>query len=272
MRTIRLLKINILVLCFFLISIETNLEARQLYAVLVADTLDASIGTATVSALEGMQNQVNLIAQATDSTLNISLFQGLHTTPEKVLNEIKNLPISQDDIVILYFAMHGSRTPSKKNQWPDLYFGVSQQGVDFHEVSEWVKQKNPSFLLAIADCCNSYIPEGALKMVSMKQLRAMAQSWQEGYRNLFLARRGSLVLTAASPGQYSYAQPGIGGLLSMSFMKKLNEVVFAGQEHSWESILAIVDKDVNDNLASWNLSQNNELLLALSAPPLAGFL
>lgn len=249
------LKVNLLALCFLIVSMGTNLEARQLYAVLVGDTLDASIGTSSATALELMQNQVNVIAQATDSTLNISLFQGLHTTPEKVLQEIKNLPINEDDLVILYFTMHGSRTPSKTNQWPDLYFGVSNQGVDFHEISEWVKQKNPAFLLAIADCCNSYIPDGALKMVSLKQVSVRAQNWGSVYRKLFLERRGSLVVTAASPGQYSYAQPGIGGVFSTTFMKKLNEIALGGQESDWESIIAIVDRDVNEKLATWSLFQ-----------------
>lgn len=254
MQIIKYLKLNLIALCFLVVSFGTNLEARQLYAVLVADTLDPTIGTATATALELMQSQVNMIAIATDSTVNISLFQGIHTTPKKVLDEITNLPITEDDIVILYFAMHGSRTPSKLNPWPDLYFGVSREGVDFNEISERVKQKNPAFLLAIADCCNSYIPDGALKMVTFKQMVRMAQNWQEGYRRLFLENRGSLVLTAASPGEYSYAQPGVGGVLSISLVKTLNSIV-SGQEHNWESLLAVVDKEVHENLSRWNLSQ-----------------
>src|SRR5271155_3631153 len=143
-----------LILAAFVTSLfvfSQSAYAADLHAILVGDTTDSSLGTAFEKDLEFMQEKLKKIAKNTNLNLNVTLLQGNSVTPKKVLRQIESLQVSPDDVVVVYFTIHGFRTSSKASQWPSLYFGVSQQGVDFEAINEVVKNKNPRLLLSIAD-------------------------------------------------------------------------------------------------------------------------
>ena len=138
----------------------TKLQAARLHAFLIADTISGE--DEIVENLDSMQREVKRIAAFTDLKLNAFLFEGEQVRIENVIQQLDDLKIKPNDVVLLYFSMHGSRTLQKKNCWPDLIFTIDRSCygemgyLDMNKLNERVINKHPRLLIAIADSCNTY--------------------------------------------------------------------------------------------------------------------
>lgn len=139
-------------------------EGATLHTIIVGDTTEGEESYGTECSIDAMQRQMQRVAAYTNLDLNVVVFEGCRTTIKNVSQYFDQMVIGSDDVVVLYFAMHGGRSPEKENRWPDLVFALDQKRYDFDAFTRTFEQKNPRFLLSIADSCNSIMGEhGRLK-------------------------------------------------------------------------------------------------------------
>lgn len=102
-----------------------SIDAKDFYAILVADTLEDSIGISCHQDLQKMREFVEQSAQQSDMHLRLVMLSGGSTITKHLKNVVHALPITQDDVVVFFFAGHGYRTHSKKDKFPNLYIAIS---------------------------------------------------------------------------------------------------------------------------------------------------
>lgn len=231
---------------YFLLAVFTcgqlftvvHLEAANLYALLVADTVDESIGDYCGKDIRNMQKELQTIASKTGLKLSLTALQGGSTVADQVLQHLAQIQPGKDDVVFLYFSMHGFRTPSKQDIWPDLYFNNGQNALDFNSINQIAISKNPRLLISIADVCNNVLPDGAIPMVQAKALldREKASRTDKNYRQLFLSSAGTIIVSGCIPGESSWSYRK-GSLYTLEWMKSLKTEVEGKGVANWTTLL-----------------------------------
>jgi Caspase domain len=246
----------LLFLCLYTFALTSKVEAADMHVLLVGDTTDNTLGYAFQLDLNLMHDEVKKISQATGMKLNLSLYSGKQVTTENILDHVDKLDVNPDDVVIIYFSVHGYRTIDKQNQWPNLYFGSQGQGLDFDLVNQIVKAKNPRLILTIADSCNNYLPAGYyVPTITKKDFNPEKESIiQKNYKKLFLESSGSIVISSSIPGQYSWAYTYKGGVYTLQFLKDLSLAVNNQEPAQWAKLL----EDINMNVLVLTTQQTNQ--------------
>jgi hypothetical protein len=222
-----------------------SLAASTLHAFLVVDTSDWALHESFVSDLQQMTHQVQTIVDATGMELNFIKLEDQDVTRENVLQSIANTSVEPDDMVLLYFSSHGFRTEKKDDQWPFLYFNPQSEGLDFSLAIKLIQEKKPRFLLALADCCNSFIDDYTYNYYIKDELAFISRDKKKNnYKKLFVDSRGSIIISSSSPGQYSIGYPD-GGLYTQCFLINLQKMVNdSTAKVEWKTLLDSISSDV----------------------------
>lgn len=267
-----MLKIYAIIICLFL---NTSIYSATLHTILVSDTTEGEVSYGTECSIDMIHRQMRRVAFYTGSDLSVSFFEGWHVTIDNVKSYLENLQVEKDDIVVLFFAMHGSRQKDKSEKWPDLSFTLQNSHYDFNTFAQIVQNKSPKFLLAIADSCNSvrdlyddvddedeeedeeenkrnlenYITSLNINGPSSTYFtpydsldKAFAMEEDETlayYQSLFL-RNGSVKISSSQPGESAVRDySGFGGYFTLCFLKAMRE-----QVSDWEAMLNQTMSDV----------------------------
>jgi hypothetical protein len=221
-------------------------EAADIVSVIVVDTQDDSIGDSTAADLYKMQSLVSKIAKNTDLKPRQVILKDQNAVPAKMLNSLKSLKVNQDDVVIFYFSGHGYRTPSKGDSlWPNLYFSLRDEGVEYEKVVSLLQKKNPRLLITMADVCNNVISESqAPLLVRSFFKRVNEDKVTQNYRRLFLETNGLIRVTGAKKGEFAWATP-VGGTFTLAFIKSLETEVNSSAPADWTVLLDRVSIDLH---------------------------
>lgn len=216
-------------------------NAANLISVIVADTMDYSIGESVKIDSGRMQAIVKQAARFTDLNPIEICLTGNDTTSTNVLKKLDELSVSQEDVVIFYFAGHGYHLTSEQNStpWPNLYFSVNGQGLFFEKIIKDLESKKPRLLLAIADVCNSLIPDSHAPLRA--RAHALKSSYEDireyNYKQLFLETSGTIKVAGSSVGEFAWGGYN-GAIFTYSFANSLNEAVTSTTGVDWNLILA----------------------------------
>lgn len=213
-----------------------NTIASTLYAVIAADTRDASIGTTVSVDLKRVTEELKLIVDYTGLTLART---DCDFTADWVITAVNALPaMTDDDVVLFYYSGHGFRMASMDTPWPALY--VDGKGVLLSEVYTAIKAKNPGLLLVLGDCCNSYVSEGGVALVPVNRDALPQAIVAEHYKTLYLKSKGSYIASGCSKGEYSYCNTNVGGYFTDSLLHKMWDEIYTDGDPAWDSIFANV--------------------------------
>lgn len=238
-----------LVFLFLIVCLSTNLTAANLDVFLICDTEADGIGPSVRTNLLKMEG----FAKELSRTLNYDL--KLHVYKDKnansaFINKIKSLQCRSDGIVIFYWAGHGYREMAKKNPWPSFSFhNDCIRGVDLFHVVQLFKQKKPKMILAIADTCNSIIPDShaplLVKGITTDTVEA-SNNHAVNLKKLF-NQKGAFVFSSSSPGQPSwYWVMPEGGFFTIALFKAMSEELNLKGEPSWDAIFEKSKKYVKE--------------------------
>lgn len=221
------------------VSAPNGLEGATLHAMIVADTTDESIGESTAVDYQNMLQEARRIAKHTGLELNEITVRDQEATPALMWQKLNAIQVAPDDAIIFYFSGHGYRTSTKgSSPWPNLYFSRVQQGVDLGLVGQKLEEKNPRFLLVMADACNNIIPDEYAPMLVAKGLFSKPNEEQikANYRALFLDTEGVVIATSSRAGEYSWGTD-TGGLFTVALLRSLKQVVESSTVPSWEKLM-----------------------------------
>ncbi len=236
---------NILILLFsslFLLSCVSNTATipqinriilpTTLHAVILADIDDNKIGDSTKIDFIKIKNLVSEIAINTGMKLAEHSVIGSNLNNQNVRTIINNLPVRTNDAVIFYYAGHG-KNPQTGTQWPSMI--LNDQNLELNFVVNKLKQKNPRFLLAIADTCNDFPNSGIYPITNKSNYFNTFK--RQNYQNLFLKTRGYIIASGAEPGQLSWSDSSYGGLFTSQFLNSLNTQVSSSGQANWHTIM-----------------------------------
>lgn len=235
-----------------------EIEAASFHVILVTDTVGGEFEL--MGSVDNMQREVKKIAALTGLALNGLVFEGWQVQIDNVLSEVSKLEIEPDDVVLVYFSMHGCRSREKTSKWPDLIFTIDAANgngyLDFQKLNELILEKKPRFFLSMAESCNTYREtddvfldedEGDInygneescslpspshnKMILSELERNLYNGFTEEdeidlYRKLFCADKGTVIISSSSPGEAAIKYPIIGGIFTIKFLESLHGFSF----------------------------------------------
>lgn len=218
--------------------LEKNIRLNLL---IVADTMDASIGS---SCAKDLQRAIETFRALTDY-LGIKFLPktvcGKDYSKVNVQSAINALRPSANDIVVFYYTGHGFRLPEKPRDFPNLKLkNFKNLRASFRDSISWIKKdrqdnityslnmedifnsirkKEARFNLVLSDCCNNDIFSVNAKGTKPGKTKGSGVEWNEdNIRALFLNKNPmSILASAASSGQKATSNDDFGGFFSYFF-------------------------------------------------------
>lgn len=207
-----------IIFSFLFLSTELRAEEdnKTLHAILIGDTA-SNLNVQSKADLFQIHEGVKFIAKSLNLKPQIHLIKGHDVTIAHVLDKIEKLPIKSDDAVIFYFTGHGFNY--EKSHWPSLFFFTEKNSLDLETVISKISDKKPRFALILADCCN-VTPNEFTQGPGDKYFDYAYERRERincDLESLFLKSKGILVISASSPGEFSWANER-GGIFTTAFL------------------------------------------------------
>lgn len=140
----------------FCTTIEASISRPTLHAILITDTHAYNIAKSVQDDLRNIRAKIQEISLYTNYTLQEHIFEGRNTNPQHIIQYVRGTLFQENDIVLLYYSGHGSRTTYMgDNPWPLLNL-TYYRPMNFSHLVHSIIRKDPQFILAIADNCNNY--------------------------------------------------------------------------------------------------------------------
>lgn len=248
--------VQFLIFCSLLTPFSgMGLAATQIHLIMVGDTASTDIGATVAPDLEHMHQQTSTIAKLLHINLEESTFIGPQVNSRQFFHALSSLKIDHDDLVIFYFSGHGYRTKSKdaRDPWPNLVFSLEHAGVDFLDVVDIIKEKNPRLVIAIADSCNNYLAPGYIPVVkpAKKRLMRSLKLPEANAHFLFIEPVGEILMSAASPGEVAWGTLK-GGIFTNALLFSLSQAIDGPQLPDWAQIVLEASDSVLENQTPQN--------------------
>lgn len=218
-----------------LCGITTTAEAQDVHALLIILGNDRVIAESVAKNEQKMVNMLRQLSYHCNVHLTLMYSKSSHegtvaektfingrsekpTTQEQDIIEAKQvvewlekLRPRPEDTVLIYFNGHGKIDPLGAH---NLLFnpGISpEDNLDRGKLSDRLNQKSARLRMFITDTCSNYVSEDLSDDTFARysvEVRAKARAYLQ---DLFLEHEGFLDITAASPGQFAFANSDLGG-------------------------------------------------------------
>ncbi|MBK5269595.1 MAG: caspase family protein [Bacteroidia bacterium] len=217
----------------------------QFHLVIIANTLDPTIGAGCAADETNLKNEFRQISDALGFTFQQYIVDGSAFSKEKVLATLNSLSPGNNDIVVFIYRGHGFRWKNQTSDWPrmDLRTSAYDSITDSHsmnlaEVYSLLKSKGARLNIILGDCCNSEVNAAPVTTSNYLNFQFDNNSDISKLKDLFLKSNGIILSSAAQKGEVSWVTSQ-GGLYSMSFLQALREDVsyLSTEECKWDNII-----------------------------------
>ena len=233
---------------FNLAPAERNIKMHLL---IVADTLDESIGSSCAMDMERAFHTFDSIRQyigLRKENFIIKTIAGKSLSKKNVQLAISNLKPSPKDIVVFYYTGHGYRLPEKERRFPNIKLktlhksrqDVLDNSLNIEDIYNQIKSKGARLNIVLSDCCNDDIYSVNIQGTLPPKSRGSDVEWKDdNVRNLFLnGMPASILATAAQSGQRASSNNRLGGFFSYYFKTALDNYCSKLKNNvSWDMIL-----------------------------------
>lgn len=214
-----------------ILFLPTLCNGATLHAILAIDTLAGESEDPMLCNQLNWNRFLKVVAKETGMNLNqINIF-GENLTWREFVQAVASLQVESDDTLLFYTASHGNRPYDKIAPWPHVGWSCESTSFDLQLVIDLLKPFDARLTLIIAECCNSFVtPMGATFSLTD---RAPSSITQENYKKLFLGTEGLLITTSSSPGEKSWARPGLGSDYTTILLYTLEQEVKKAAGTDW---------------------------------------
>ena len=207
--------------------------ADTIHAIVVADTANWQGGISFSKDLSRIKELAGTVSIHARLKLRLYEVSGNNLTRNEITSTVEQLSVEQNDVVIFHYAGHGGRASGKSSLWPSM--DIEGGALDLDWVKSTLEQKNPRFLIILADTCNNFDDSLSPVWARGGNVSRGAPSL-ESYRQLFLNYRGHVFATGSKPGQYSWGNSERGGFFTDAFLNSLNRELTSSNP-SWHAII-----------------------------------
>lgn len=221
-------------------------KPAQLHFVLVANTMDASIGMSCSTDKTNLRNEFRQVANALGITYREYIVDGYDFSKEKVQSTLSSLYPGNNDIVVFIYRGHGFRWKNQTDDWPRMdlrsnsYNTISESNsMNLSEVYHTLNNKGARLNIVLGDCCNSEVNASPVTGNNYLTFQVDNNSDLSKLRKLFMNAKGTILSAAAQKGEVSWASPQ-GGLYSISFLQAMREEIsyLNGGVSNWENVVS----------------------------------
>lgn len=221
-------------------------STSTLHLVLVANTLDPSIGTGCSTDEKNLRNEFSQVAGALGVSFKEYIIDGSSFSKENVQAELSSLRPASNDIVLFIYRGHGFRWKNQTEDWPRMDLRTSSytaitdnSSMNLAEVYSALKSKGARLNIILGDCCNSEIDASSVTTSNYLTFQVDNNSDVSKLKRLFMNSNGIILSSAAQKGEVSWNTPQ-GGLYSMSFLQALRENIsyLSNDACSWNNIIS----------------------------------
>jgi hypothetical protein len=229
---------------FLIIAFQCCVSATEekpcLHVFLMCDTVSSNIKKASFADLKNMKRATSLIARRLKIKKKTIVLKGKKMTSGPLKKWVSSPLFSSKDIVIFYYSGHGFHEQKVQTPWPSFILGnCSRNRTAFNgeKIYQQLKRRAPRLLIILFDCCNHEMTKNILPFA--KRPLVSLHKPLPGLNTLFEQAKGTITISASSPGEYSIALVGgrnIGSLFTSQFLFSL---LHECQEPdvTWEKVL-----------------------------------
>lgn len=223
-----------------------NTQPCKLWAILVSDTQDKNIGNDDRLDNQALNKELKGIAQCLGMELSIKNITGKAAYNKRnLVSAIKETKPGKNDIVFFCFNGHGFRWDNQKDKYPNICMQGPNDDTDGHyvlttDIYNALLKLKARLTICFTDCCNSKIGDYAPSQTdNTLYSRANTRVSKKRMRDLLLNSEGSILATAAKPGEYAWSFGGSGSAFTQSFIAQLRKEVSSSntQPVSWETLM-----------------------------------
>ena len=222
-------------------SLTTNL-----HLIIVANTYDGKIGKSCETDRSNLVNEFRQTANVLGIGFKDYIVEGDNFTKANVLSTLNSVFPGSNDVVIFIYRGHGFRWSDQIDKWPRLALfnkvrpsPDNSNSIALKEVKDILDSKGARLNIVLGDCCND--PQGVSYVTSNNffQAQVSAATDVSKLRSLFINTKGSIISTAARPGEVSFAAYD-GGYFTTSFISSLSyETSFTAHGATqWDNIFS----------------------------------
>lgn len=216
-----------------LILLSYNSLAANFHAIIIADTNDKTIGNSVIIDQRKINRLIQKIARNTGLTLRQQHIYGYNFNYNTVKRSLNKLSVRPNDVVMFYYSGHSNNTRTG-TRWPSLNLKGNLLQLD--NVISSLKAKNPRLLLIIADSCNNFASRSSMSN-NIMNLQGRQTPRRQNYQNLFLKKKGTIIMTAAQPGDYAWGNAKTGGFFTHQLLDSLNQELASSASPNWNQLV-----------------------------------
>lgn len=211
---------------------------------LVANTQVADIGQACKVDFNNITNEMRGVAQSLGIRVKEYDVTGNNYSKSDLVKQLSALKPAENDIVFFLYTGHGFRFDDQKDEFPMMalttndYQPLEGNYVALSDVYDAICKKGARLNIVLSDCCNSQIGERRPLQGNTLFSRGNNNFSRKRLAELFFNAKGSILSTAASPGEYSWCDTA-GGMFTLSFIQSLRKEISAmnNSSVSWQSVV-----------------------------------
>lgn len=197
-----------------LITLASN--AQTIHWLTFIDTEDPNVGSLDITGRNVLYNHFVHVVNAalTEKGYNsvIHDIYGTELSPQRCVNEVRDLECDPEDIIVFYYIGHGTHALGEDNPYPQMLLGSinEEEFVPLKWVHNELLSKKPRLTVTIGMCCN------VLQPVSPKSAPnysvnygniSLTDTERDAIQRMFLGYEGNFLLSSASVGQSSLGGP-----------------------------------------------------------------
>ncbi|MEP6676941.1 MAG: caspase family protein [Ferruginibacter sp.] len=219
----------------------------KIHLIMVANTMINDIGVSCKVDEERVMNEFEIFAKELDMSLDKKVIDGNVFSRPAVDAALNDLNPSPNDIVVFIYSGHGFRWADQTNQYPSIslkyssYEQVAQSNSYLLEdIYNKIISKGARLNIVLGDCCNSQIGISSRGGDFALSSRTGNNGNSNKLRQLFLSKKGNMIIAAASPNETSCGNSRDGGYLISSFFQAIGkETSYLNNDTpDWDHVIA----------------------------------
>lgn len=201
-----------------------------IHLIVVANTLISDIGASCQVDQERIVNEFEIFAREVDMKISKTIVNGSRFNKASVDAALNSLNPATNDVVVFAYTGHGFRWDDQSNKYPSIALKYSAyerlttaNSYLLADIYNKIIAKGARLNIVLGDCCNSPIGVSARGGDFALSSRSGNNSNSSKLRQLFLQKKGNLLIAAASPGETSCGNSRDGGYLISSFFQAISK-------------------------------------------------
>jgi hypothetical protein len=217
-------------------------RTEKMHLVIVAATLDSSIGVTAQKDLENLKTFYTSLCRDMGVKLMPVYITGMAVNRKTVDNAVNILNPGPGDIVVFHFSGHGFRYSNDTSRFPRMSLRTNNEqrlddiNMSAEEVFHRIRKKGARVNILVSDCCNENINRPApvgreLFRTSTAGKRTMSSQFNRANAEaLFLSRTPvSLLIGSAEKDQLAAGNPKLGGFYTAFYVANLEKSIYGFQ-------------------------------------------